>query len=426
MSDLARRIHSVEPAPGSGAVVAPPRPSEPEGAEGFDWGPVPWLWVAAWLIGWALLMAVAAWWIGDGSVPARAVWMWVLVWAAGGLVVAALLTRAAAQTTERTSARRNLSRAHAEILQLEQRLQASTSSLFQATRTLSEATEMLLEQVDTSRDDLRNQIASAQTLTHALKTQTQGLVSAQGIATRQVAARLGLKPAASAEPGRALDPAPPARLNLRPAPEVSHRFDPLSDLPAPDSPAPGVSETHIPAQTAAHSVAPDRVPVAVPTADRTGWTWSDMLKTVDGDTPPKDRGHDEGRRNDLNDFANEVGNQEADDDTDDGAASVLALMAREGLSPTILVDEGNIIDALGTWRSAGRGAMGQLLSIRFDEPARIFRARLDADPSERSLAEAFSALRGDALEDLDDKGRLAAATTDAGKAWLFVQAALAL
>ena len=384
MSDIASHIRSIEPEgivePESG-IVAPPRPVEKTPSE-FDWGPVPWLWVAAWLIGWGLLIAIAAWWIGAGEVVPRAVWMWVVVWCVGGLAVAALLTRAAMQATERASTRRRLSRAHVEIMQLEERLQASTASMFQATKTLSDATEILLEQVDTSRDDLRNQIASAQTLTNALKSQTAGLVSAQSEATRSVTQRLGMSLAPEVTDTKDADTAP---LNLRPAPEDVAVFAP-----------PKATTT---------------IPVVAPTPDRNGWTWTDMLKTVDADG-------DTDTNADLDD-----GNDET---LDDGADSVISLMRSEGLSPDVLVDEGNILDAMRLWKSQGRGAMGRLLSIRFDEPARLMRERIDATPSERSMVEAFAALRGDIMERLEPEARLVEATTDAGKAWLFSEAVLAL
>jgi|GEM_PF-3419739 len=410
MSDIASHIRSIESAaPESVAplsaspmgrrvadadIVAPPRPEDKSGegfAKDFDWGPVPWLWVAAWLIGWALLVAIAAWWIGEGSVPGRAVWMWVVIWAVGGLAVAALLTRAAAQAIERASTRSRLSRAHTEIMQLEKRLQASTASMFQATRTLSEATDMLLEQVDTSRDDLRNQIASAQTLTDALKSQTEGLVDAQSVATAQASERLGLAlPASATQPS----------LNLRPAPDDAPVFA-TADIPV--SPAPVVASVR-------------------PTPTRDGWTWSDMLKTVDDDAGDVISGSvisgDEGASFEDEDYDERS--------FDDGAASVIALMSKEGLSPDVLVDEGNILDALRIWSSQGRAAMGQLLSIRFDEPARVMRARIDADPSELSMVQAFSELRGETMDAMRASERQADCMSEAGKAWLFTQAVLSL
>jgi len=407
MSELIHTITSVDD------VSAPPAPladSAPIAtAREFeavkDGGLIPWMWVLAWLIGWALLVAIAAWWIGE--VSPREMWMWMLVWAVPGLVVSALLTRAAAQATERTSNLARLSRARREIAQLETQLQTSTESMFSATQTLSEATEMLLQQVDTSRDDLRNQINSAQSLTDSLRAQTEGLVTAQqGFSqslirdltpeSETVARKTELTINRKIEEVESLPP-----LNLRPAPE-----DPISPPMVKLRPAPPVEESFesVPKDTSGidtevddTTTHPPDAPASLATPASKDWKWSDMLRTVDEVIPPSDSGEE-----------------------------VIDYLKAAGLSPDVLVDEGNAVDAINVWGSTGLPAMGQLLSIRFDEPAREMRAKLNADPAQLQAFQRFSDERASRLDPADRDVRLKDARTEAGRAWLFVQAVLSI
>ena len=438
MSDLVRHIHSIDgavpPAPADAPPLYPVEAQAPVPLPAEDASPglfsadgiVPWLWVGAWLVFWALFLALAAWWVAGGEAPsARAMWMWIAVWAVGGLAVSALLTRAAAQATERASTLRRLGQARHEIVQLEARLQATTASMFQATRALGEATDVLLEQVDTSRDDLRNQISSAQALASALKAQTDGLVSAGS----RLGQTLGTTRSAASAPGNvapepAEDNAPADTFASRTA--LASDTDPGPDtVPGPDSPrlpplglrpAPAADEGDMSAPALAipvRSTQPVTDAADVPAANPSGtpsdaagagdapWSWSDMLRTVDGH--------------------------------DDGAAGVLALLEREGLHPASIVDEGNMLDALGTWErqdamraGSGRAAMAQLLAIRFDEPARLFRNVIDASPADRSLVETFHTLHATKVSALPAPQRARDLATDVGRAWLFVEAVLAL
>jgi hypothetical protein len=401
MSDIPRIISSIDEISAPPAPVVNPQPiampAEPFDGQS-DGGLIPWLWVLAWLAGWALLVAIAAWWIGE--VSPREMWMWVLIWAVPGLVVSGLLTRAAAQATERASNVARLSRARREIAQLEEQLQTSTQSMFAATQTLTEATEVLLEQVDTSRDDLRNQISSAQSLTDSLRAQTEGLVSAQQGFTQSL--KRDLTPPSTATHATDFEAESLPPLNLRPAPEEETSETPLLKL----RPAPEVEESFktaapvkktIEMEAQAATTHPPDAPAALATPASKDWKWSDMLRTVDEVIPPSDSGDE-----------------------------VIAALKAAGLSPDVLMDEGNAVDAINIWGTSGLPAMGQLLSIRFDEPAREMQAKLMAEPKLFHAFQRFSNERASRLDPADRDVRLKDARTEAGRAWLFVQAVLAL
>ena len=413
MARIAQHIRAIDmrAEPGMGVSSAPPKPdSDRLDAATDDGGLVPWLWIAAWLLGWAIFVALAAYWVGAEGVRARDIWIWIGVWAVGGLAVAGLLVRMAAQSTERAFTLRRLTSARQEIAQLEAQLLRSTQSLFTATQTLTEATDLLLEQVDTSRDDLRNQIRSAQDLADSLRTQTEGLVSARSRFTEEV--RGDVIPAPVATPAATEAADMPKRISVRPAdtedtpaqPEASdapaHKLPPLGLRPAPD-----VEESFLPAEPqtgpdealsiTSPSDAPDAPIEAV--AGSGTWEWKDMLSSVDAAVPPED-------------------------DTD----SVVADLRAAGLSPEAIVDDGNAVDALNTWDAAGLPAMGQLLSIRFDEPARAFRDVVRADREMEARMRRFSDARASKLAGVTRAEREADAATEAGRAWLFVQAVLAL
>lgn len=388
MAGLADRVRRIDTDGGP-----PPLPDvrAPFGAQAsaHDEGVIPWLWILAWLIGWALLLAIAAWWIGNGSVGGREVWMWVLVWAVPGLVVSGLIVRSAAQAAERAYTLGRLSKARREITDLEAQLQTTAQSMSSATRTLTDATELLLQQVDTSRDDLRNQITSAQSLAEALRTQTEGLVSARSAYLGKVQSELAPTPRPQepltsviksvaedevAEDQDAENATLASPLNLRPAPPVEDNFQP-PDIPVKALGAPDIADP-----------APDK-----------DWRWKDMLSNVDADMPA----------------------------ANDGDA-VVGMLKAQGLAPDAIVDDGNILDALGTWDAAGLPAMGQLLSIRFDAPARAFRSHLESDTEAREIVSRFSDTRASRLALASAEARKSDASTETGRAWLFVQAVLAL
>lgn len=386
MAGIADRIRGIQTdLPASGTPPLQAGSVQTPQLSAHDEGIIPWLWIAAWLIGWALLLAIAAWWIGRGDVGGREVWMWVMVWAIPGLVVSALIVRSASQAAERAFTLGRLSKARSEIVQLETQLQASTQSMFAATRTLTDATEILLEQVDTSRDDLRNQITSAQSLAEALRTQTEGLVSARSSYLEKVRGEIAPAPQSGtpehSEPLASVirsvteDIQPPPPLGLRPGPEAEDTFEPSLDISEPIEPG-SVSAT---------------------ATDDKSWQWKDMLSNVDADMPASNDGE-----------------------------TVVSLLKAQGLAPDAIVDGGNALDALGTWEKAGLPAMGQLLSIRFDEPARAFKAYLDTDTQAQDTVARFSETRASRLALASEEARRSDAATETGRAWLFVQAVLAL
>lgn len=422
MARIVDHIRAVDPERGGAAIAtAPPKPDATESREAgvHDGGVVPWLWIAAWLMGWGILIALAAWWVGAEGVRPRDIWVWIGVWVVGGLAVAALMVRMAAQSTERAYTLRRLSSARAEIAQLEAQLLRSTQSLFGATQTLTEATDLLLEQVDTSRDDLRNQIRSAQDLADSLRTQTEGLVSARSRLAGEL--RAGVTPAPTPVPSQAADDKTiRSVIAVRPsdaaepdatvlpdtrdaAPEIEstpHKLPPLGLRPAPDA-----EDAFLPEATDTGDE-DEETPVEIPTlvipetttgSGGRGWDWKDMLSNVDRAVPPGD-------------------------DTD----AVVADLRAAGLAPEAIVDEGNAADALNTWEAAGLGAMGQLLSIRFDAPARAFRDTVRTDAELEARVRRFSEARASRLASASRAEREADAATDAGRAWLFVQAVLAL
>ena len=227
-------ITSVEGVP---VASAPPMPPEERSALQT----LPWLWIAAALAGWALLLALAAWWVGGGSVSPRQMWVWVLVWALPGLAVSALLVRLAVGADERERAALRLRAAANDISDLERRLAHSSRSFGEATESLADATRFLLEQVDTSRDDLRNQIGSATALADALRQQTEALAAARGAA-----------------PVEEEDPMP-----LRPAPPDTASFS-------------GTVAAKGPFTAALNP--PSSPPGESPSGD---WKWADMLRQVD-------------------------------------------------------------------------------------------------------------------------------------------------
>ena len=419
MNDVSRIITSIEPEPLDTDIVVVARKPEPEPMRGWDL--IPWGWTVAWLIGWALVVAIAAWWM-QAFAP-RDIWVWVIVWVLPALVVSALLARSAAQATERTANLRRLAGAREEIVKLEEQLDSSTTRMFDATKTLTEATEMLLEQVDTSRDDLRNQILSAKDLTDSLKAQTKGLVSAQSEFTEQLKRDLvpepmeatpGYKPLTLTLPPEAVEAEPEKLppLNLRPAPQAEDVFESTPPTAVPDAlPETTGTPSTLTVQTDSGPVEmgtvemdvadevthPAGAPTALATPASGGWQWSDMLRSVDEVVPPSDR-----------------------------AEEVIAILRREGLSPDVLVDDGNALDAINTWESAGLPAMGQLLSIRFDEPAKVMKNVLIKTPAEYELVQLFSNERASRLDPAGRDVRMADARTEAGRAWLFIQAVLAV
>ena len=378
MSDLPQSVRSID----AEAPLVPyeelkARAREVEEAERGVFDTYPWAWIAAWLSGWALLLALAAWWVGGGSVPARVVWVWVLVWAVGGLVVSALLVRVAVSASERERAALRLRRAADEIATLEQRLQASSRSLYSATETLTDATQLLLEQVDTSRDDLRNQIGSAQQLADALRLQTEALVSAQDGYRRSVLGEAD-EPKAEAEsnPQTKSEPEPARpKLNLRPAPADSAVFE----GPRPESEQPETPATDGP-------------------APQDGWSWSDMLRKVE----PEDAAPD----------------PEAD------AQAVLALLEAEKLPPRVVVDDGLAYDAATLWGTGQDAELSKMLAERLGEPAELLGRRLSEDGALEGAARRLAArYRGTPPPTIE--GRVDAFKTEDGRAALMMMAALA-
>ena len=313
-------ITSVEGVP---VTTAPPMPGEERSALQT----LPWLWIGAALAGWALLLALAAWWVGEGSVTPRQMWVWVLVWALPGLAVSALLVKLAVGAGERERAALRLRAAADDISDLERRLAHSSRSFGEATESLADATRFLLEQVDTSRDDLRNQIGSATALADALRQQTEALAAARGAAP--------LKQEETALP-------------LRPAPPDTASFSGTVAARGPFTAA--LNPPSIPLGEA---------PAEAPAGD---WKWSDMLRQVD----PEDAAPD------------------AEADT----ATALRVLDEERLNARAVVDDGAAYDAATLW---GEGDVGGEMERRFADMATLLAARLNESPEELSAARRLAA-----------------------------------
>ena len=443
-------------APAPPPPALPPIQDAPESYPAHDdmalsSGFIPWAWIGAWLGVWALFLALAAWWIADGGAPsARAMWMWLLIWAVGGLSVSYQLVRASANSMERDASLLSLRTARRDIALLEAQLRSATASVLKATQSLGETTELLLAQSQLSAQNTPVQNISAQ------DTPAQGALLQSGPngafpdtapgdrlgAPRAIAASLHETthtslPKHLPQTGGSLPNAPPPSRSEIPVPlappvhelatnktaakepvtDASAGLPPLGLRPAPppdDAVSGPVADATGPSVEPTETELPDipTLPVIADTLDAPGsvaapgarahWSWSEMLAAVDSDD-------------------------------DDGAERVLALLEEQGLRPESLVDDGTLMDALGMWTrqdaaQAGTGlpAMGQLLSIRLDEPARTLRRHLDGASEAFGVVSMFSQMRGTRLERMDPDARPQAVANPEGRAWLFIQAVMAL
>ena len=367
-------IRSVEGVPVARAVASPPMPNPPllgSEPEPSVLQTLPWAWIAAALALWALLLALAAWWVGGGTVTPRQMWVWVLVWAVPGLAVSALLVRLAVGASERERAALRLRAAADDISALERRLAHSSRSFGEATESLADATRFLLEQVDTSRDDLRNQIGSATALADALRRQTEALAAIRGAD--------GPRPEREKPEPEGEEPA------LRRAPPDTASFSGTAGASGPFTAALGttVTSSDSPAST-----------TAAPAPDAAGWKWSEMLRQVD----PEDAAPD------------------AEADT----ATALRVLDEERLNARAVVDDGAAYDAATLW---GEGDVGGEMERRFADMATLLAARLNANPDELAAARRLAArFQGEPPTTIE--ARVSAFQSEEGRAALLLMAAL--
>ena len=145
--------------------------------------------------------------------------------------------------------------------------------------------------------------------------------------------------------------------------------------------------------------------------ERSGWRWRDMLGglerpgTASSDealnvAPPKQRNISDAR--------------------------MIASLSALGLSPTVIVDDGCIIEATNTRLVKGASAMSPVVTRRLGTPIRHLHRSMEENPSLKADAQAYTAQFNNSLASIetDREAIRNSLETDAGRAFLLCDAAL--